>query len=118
MRTNRSRLQIIGRRHFLAGSVAGGFALSTAAPGFLGRLCAAAPEENDRILVIFQFSGGNDGLSTGVPHGIDDYYKARPKLAIPKHEVMAVNDEIGLVKTAAPFKELFDEGHATIIQGV
>ena len=72
MNRKRSRLQIIGRRQFLAGSAAGGFALSTTTPGFLGRLCAAAPEENDRILVIFQFSGGNDGLSTVVPHGIDD----------------------------------------------
>ncbi len=118
MRRQRSRLQIIGRRKFLAGSVAGGFAMANAAPGLLGRLCAAAPEENDRILVIYQFSGGNDGLSTVVPHGIENYYKARPKLAIPRSEVLAVDDEIGLVKTAAPFKELFDEGHATIIQGV
>ena len=53
-----------------------------------------------------------------MPHGIDDYYKARPKLAIPKEKVLPIDDTIRIVETAAPFKELFDEGNATIVQAV
>ena len=87
MTNNTSRPHIVRRcwrrRSLLRAATAGGFALATNVPIFLGRLSAATSQENDRILVVFQFSGGNDGLSTVVPHGIDDYYKARPKLAIP-----------------------------------
>lgn len=122
MTTDTSRLQNLNRswsrRNFLRATAGGGFALAANVPSFLGQLCAAAPKENDRILVVFQFSGGNDGLSTVVPHGIDDYYKARPKLAIPKNQVLTIDDSIGIVKTAAAFKEMYDEGNATIIQGV
>jgi uncharacterized protein (DUF1501 family) len=87
-------------------------------PGVLGQLSDAASHESDRILVVFQFSGGNDGLSTIVPHGIDDYYRARPKLAIPKQQVLPIDDTIGMVKSAAPFKEMFDQGNVKIVQGV
>ena len=83
-------------------------------PSLLGRLCYAAPPESDRILVVFQFSGGNDGMSTIVPHGMDAYYKARPRLAIPKKQVLAIDDTIGIVDSAAPFKELFDEGNVKL----
>ena len=30
-------------------------------------------------------------MSTIVPHGMDEYYKARPRLAIPKKEVLAID---------------------------
>lgn len=124
MTHNTSRFDIFNRmrsrRNFLRTTAAGSFALAANVPSFLGRLCAAESneKENDRILVVFQFSGGNDGLSTVVPYGVDDYYKARPKLAIPKQQVLPINDTIGIVKTAAPFKEMYDEGNATIIQAV
>ncbi|HJN12733.1 MAG: DUF1501 domain-containing protein [Pirellulaceae bacterium] len=106
------------RRDFLRAAAAGKFALAAGVPTFLGQLSAAAEKESDRILVVFQFSGGNDGLSTVVPHGIDDYYKARPRLAIPKEKVLPIDDTIGMVETAAPFKKMFDEGNATIVQAV
>jgi uncharacterized protein (DUF1501 family) len=106
------------RREFLRLASAGSLGFSAGMPGMLGRLAHAAPKESDRILVVFQFTGGNDGLSTVVPHGLDDYYKARLKLAIPKKEVLTIDDTIGLVETAAPFKEMFDEGNATIVQAV
>ncbi len=108
----------LNRRDFLRAGSAGALALASGMPGVLGRLSHAASKETDRILVVFQFSGGNDGLSTVVPHGIDDYYRARPRLAIPQPQVLKINDEIGIAKTAAPFKAMFDDGNATIVQGV
>ena len=37
----------------------------------------------DRVLVVVQLGGGNDGLNTVIPYSQDAYYRARPKLAVP-----------------------------------
>lgn len=73
---------------------------------------------DDRILVVLQLAGGNDGLNTLVPYTNDDYYRARPTLAIPKGNVLQINDEIGLHPTLSDLKALYDDGHMAIIQGV
>ena len=44
---------------------------------------AAAGKSNDRILVVVQLLGGNDGLNTVVPHGIDGYNRGRRALRLP-----------------------------------
>jgi len=69
-------------------------------------------------LVVIQLSGGNDGLNTIVPYRNDIYYKARPKIAIPKNEVIKLNDEIGLHKKLQPLKRLYDQGDLSIINNV
>jgi len=38
----------------------------------------------NKVVVVIQFSGGNDGLNTVIPVRNDIYYKARPKLGIEK----------------------------------
>src|ERR1700740_2625614 len=42
----------------------------------------------ERILVVVELSGGNDGLNTVVPFGDAAYYRARPKIGIPEVEVI------------------------------
>ncbi|WP_241492502.1 DUF1501 domain-containing protein [Lacinutrix himadriensis] len=69
-------------------------------------------------LVIIQLAGGNDGLNTIIPYTNDIYYKSRPDLAIPKGSVLKINDEIGFHKNLGPLKELYDQGHVTIINNV
>src|SRR5213592_2369399 len=49
----------------------------------------------ERILVVVELSGGNDGLNTVVPYGDPAYYRARPKLGIPEHEVIKAADGFG-----------------------
>ena len=41
---------------------------------------AGVPE--DRVLVVVQLGGGNDGLNTVVPYFSDDYRRARPAISI------------------------------------
>ena len=36
----------------------------------------------NKVVVVIQFSGGNDGLNTVVPIGNDIYYRERPKIGI------------------------------------
>ena len=80
------------RRAFLAR----GLTLASAAttiPGFLHRSAwaLAAPEDGlasrpgvpeDRVLVVVQLAGGNDGLNTVIPFGDPLYYRSRPSLGM------------------------------------
>jgi uncharacterized protein (DUF1501 family) len=84
---------------------------------------AGVPE--DRVLVVVQLAGGNDGLNTVVPYGSAAYYDRRPALAVraPGRGSGAALDldqdqGIGLHPNMAPLKELIDEGAASIVQGV
>jgi len=50
----------------------------------------------DRILVVVELSGGNDGPSTVIPYGDGKYYDLRPNLSISKKDVVPIDDYIGL----------------------
>ena len=41
---------------------------------------AAAASQSGKILVVFEWFGGNDGLNTIVPYGDPMYYKHRPTI--------------------------------------
>lgn len=110
------------RREFLQHvGAAGVISLAGTSPRFLARAAeaaksAAAPDQ--RVLVLIQMAGGNDGLNTLVPHGDDAYYKARPGIGIPKNQVLRINDQIGLHPRLSGLKELYEEGKLAIVQGV
>ena len=74
----------------------------------------------DRILVVVQLAGGNDGLNTVIPYQMDAYYRARPQIGIPAAEVLKLSEkqEVGIHPALTGFKSLFDDGMATIVQGV
>jgi len=117
------------RRDFLRTGVLGG-ALSWTVPAFLSNTFSAlhaqaadaamqtATGRDSTILVVLQMAGGNDGLNTVVPYANDDYYKARQKIAVPASSILKINDDIGLPQSLAGFKDLYDAGHLSIIQGV
>jgi len=79
---------------------------------------AGVPE--DRVLVVLQLSGGNDGLNTVVPYGMDDYYRARPGIGVRGGEALRLSgaDGLGLHPALAGMHELYDEGLCSIVQGV
>lgn len=72
----------------------------------------------NKVLVVLQFSGGNDGLNTVIPVRNDIYYKSRPKLGIEKDKVLSLTDEVGINPALQAFKGFFDEGNLGIINGV
>ncbi len=78
---------------------------------------AAVPAGN-KVMVVLQFSGGNDGLNTVIPIRNDIYYKSRPLLGISKDKALQLTDEAG-INPALPFlKELFDTGSLAIMNNV
>lgn len=60
-----------------------------------GDLLNAAPVDQ-RVLVLIEFQGGNDGLSMVVPYGSSTYYDLRPGLAIDGEQVLPIDNEIGV----------------------
>jgi len=72
----------------------------------------------NRVVVILQLSGGNDGLNTVVPVRNDLYYKARPGLGIEKSKALLLSDEVGLHPSLTGFRELYDDGSLGIINSI
>lgn len=73
---------------------------------------------DDRVLVVVQMGGGNDGLNTLVPFTNDAYYRARPNLAVAQNDVIRVTDELGLHPNLAKVRDLYDKGAMAVVQGV
>ncbi|MDO8327998.1 MAG: DUF1501 domain-containing protein [Cypionkella sp.] len=73
---------------------------------------------DNRILVIVELSGGNDGLNTVIPYGDDAYYRARPHLGIRKNHLLTLDDRFGVQKTMTGFERLFKDGQMAIAHGV
>lgn len=77
-----------------------------------GRLLDGAV--GNRVLVVVELEGGNDGPSTLVPYGTGAYYDQRPTVAIPEEEVLILDDEVGLHPNLA---RLHQRGLA-VVEGV
>lgn len=108
---------LIKRKEFLQiGSLA---TTSLLLPRFLKAFEAPArvPAGN-KVLVVLQLSGGNDGLNTIIPYRNDVYFKSRPGIGIARNKALALTDEAGLHPSLEAFKALYDEGGLGIINGV
>jgi uncharacterized protein (DUF1501 family) len=111
----------ISRRGFL--KIAAVFSTLGVAPQFLTRAAEGeAPPiagfKDDRVLVVVQLSGGNDGLNTVVPYADDLYYRARPRVGLKRNRVLPLNDHVGLNDRLVDLIRLHDDGQLAVIQGV
>src|SRR6202165_4191122 len=110
------------RSGFLLGAVSGLAVVANNDTIFSRALAQTAlpglPGSSDRVLLVINFAGGNDGLNTIVPFGMPDYYRYRPSLAIPQNDVLRIDDTFGLNPVLAPFKKMYDAGNVAIVHGV
>ena len=72
----------------------------------------------NKVVVVLQFSGGNDGLNTVIPIRNDIYYRERPKIGITKDKAVILTDEVGLNPALESFKGLYDDGSLAILNSV
>ncbi|HVD97174.1 MAG TPA: DUF1501 domain-containing protein [Cytophagaceae bacterium] len=92
----------------------------------LQKMAAACP--NDRVLVILQLHGGNDGLNAVIPVAdYDKYQNVRANIAIPENgsrgfikldSTLATNKQVGLHPDMIGMKALYDQGKLAIVQGI
>jgi uncharacterized protein (DUF1501 family) len=81
---------------------------------------ASTQAGNNKLLVIVQLTGGNDGLNTVIPYKNGIYYDARPTLAVPDSQVLPLDSAagIGLNPNLKNMKQFFDDGKLAVINGV
>ncbi|MBX2962795.1 MAG: DUF1501 domain-containing protein [Cyclobacteriaceae bacterium] len=104
-----------------------GIPLKVMANNPLSRL--AQQGDSDRVLIILQLHGGNDGLNTLIP--VDDYdlyYSRRANIAIPKSNslrkyipldsTLPLNKQVGLHPDMQAMKGMYDQGKVAFVQGV
>jgi len=103
---------LIKRREFLkVGSLA---ATSLMFPQFLKAL--EFPETisgNEKILVVLQLSGGNDGLNTIIPTKNDIYYRERQGISVKN--ALNFTDEAGINPNFSFFKEFYEHGKFLVL---
>ncbi len=71
----------------------------------------------DTILVVVQMGGGNDGLNTVVPYGIDGYRENRPTLAIAESDVLPLDERMGLHPVLGALHRRYQDGQLAIVLG-
>ena len=108
---------ILKRRQFLqTGSLA---AASLMLPRFLKAFEKPISfGSGNKVLVVLQLSGGNDGLNTVIPVRNDIYYRSRPGLGITKEKSLSLTDEVGLHPALTAMKSAYDDGFLGILNGV
>jgi uncharacterized protein (DUF1501 family) len=105
----------------------GGIPIKLMAENSLTRM--AEQSTNDRVLVILQLHGGNDGLNSIIPvEAYDLYYRWRANIAIPaKNSVRKMipldstlpkEAQVGLHPDMIAMKDLYDRGRMALVQGV
>ncbi|HLP93791.1 MAG TPA: DUF1501 domain-containing protein [Saprospiraceae bacterium] len=82
----------------------------------------------DRILILIQLKGGNDGLNTIIPiQQYDRYAELRPVIKVPEagpekfiklDNTLPYADQVGLHPVMTGMKELYDKGWMSVVQGV
>jgi uncharacterized protein (DUF1501 family) len=107
------------RRDFLKKSV-GLAGLGAVAPHLWVRsvLAKGRGQVADKILVVVQLDGGNDGLNTVVPFAQGAYYDARPSLAIPESAVLELDNAVGLEPSLVSLMPFYQAQKLAVVQGV
>ena len=111
---SRRQAMKIGARGIALGLVGRGISVLPPLFGAAAEAVAATP---GKILVVFEWFGGYDGLSTFVPYGDDALYQQRPNIGVREADVIKVDDHFGFQKSMLGMHRLWDEGNVAVIHG-
>ncbi len=115
--------RLLARRKLLKAGLAGVCAHGAGALGLpllFGRAAdamAAAATGDNRILVVMELSGGNDGLNTLVPYADDAYYRHRPGIGIRPSKLRKIDQHYGFSGGMAGFERLYKDGKLAVVHG-
>ena len=117
----RNFLQYTGAAAAWAGIQINGFSMNPMPQLPFLQALAAGGNANDRVLVLIQLIGGNDGLNTFIP--LDQYShlsNARSNLLIPENAVLKLNGSVtnGLHPAMTEIRNLYNDGLLSVVQNV
>ncbi len=101
------------RREFLTGLSAAG--LLTLAPGLAA---SAAVRPFERLLILVELKGGNDGLNTVVPYTDANYSALRPQIGIRRDEVLQITEQLGFHPSLQAMLPLWQAHELALVQGL
>jgi uncharacterized protein (DUF1501 family) len=108
------------RREFLRrGLVLGSTA--TLMPGLIVRAAYGGTGSAVKNLILVELEGGNDGLNTLVPFGVNGgsyYTEFRPTIGIAEELLLKINGTLGFNPGCVNLKSRYDAGQVAIVQGV
>jgi uncharacterized protein (DUF1501 family) len=104
----------MNRRDFLA--MSGLAPLCVFAPSWLSA-AESGPTWN-RVLVLVELQGGNDGLNTVIPYRDEQYYALRPKLGVARDTVLPLSDDLGFNPALEPLLPLWKGNELALVLGV
>jgi uncharacterized protein (DUF1501 family) len=96
-------------------------ACGTTVPTFLANaasVLAAGQKAKDKVLVVLQLDGGNDGLNTVIPFKDDGYKKHRPRLQQPEKQLHKLDDHIALHSSLVGLAKAHQEKKLAVVQSV
>ena len=101
----------INRRNFL--TLAGNTFLFSHFPSY-----AWSQINNNKILILIELQGANDGLNTVIPYYQEFYYNLRPTIGIKKSKILTIDKENGLHYSLKNLANLFEKGELKIVQNL
>ena len=99
------------RREFLSATLA-------------GSVLALLPQHSwaaanyQKLLILVELKGGNDGLNTVIPYADPQYAVLRPRIAVARDQVLQLDETTGLNPALAPLMPLWKAGEVAVVQGV
>jgi uncharacterized protein (DUF1501 family) len=99
----------------LAGHVAG---VSWAAPAAALQSPAPPSSPYQNLLILIELKGANDGLNTVVPFTDAAYTQLRPRIAIPRDQLLQISEKEGLHPSLNPLMSLWNDKRLAVVQGV
>ncbi|HEX6539216.1 MAG TPA: DUF1501 domain-containing protein [Candidatus Dormibacteraeota bacterium] len=111
---------MITRRDFMVSGLTATAAGIVVPPVLAKGVYAATADgiHNDRVLVVLQLAGGNDGLNTVIPYADPVYMAARPTIGVAPDTVVPLSSTVGLNPALKNLKSMYDSGQVAIVQGV
>ena len=113
------------RRDFLSNATAaaaGAFVIGTGAAARSVRAASHTPllqtlrsTETDRVLVIIQLGGGNDGLNMVVPYTSGAYYSRRPTIAQAASSLVTLDADYGLNGAMSALAPVWGRGDLAVV---
>ena len=100
------------RRDFLR--IAATVSVSAALPAF----AVPSADPKRRLLILVELKGGNDGLNTVVPYADPLYARLRPRLALPREQLLPLSEQAALHPSLEKLMPTWQEGKLAIVQGL